>query len=81
MSKTLHLLYFARLREERGLSAETVQTSAATVAALYAELQQRHGFTLAPGSLRAAVNERFCAWDVPLAGGETVAFIQPVAGG
>jgi molybdopterin synthase sulfur carrier subunit len=31
--------------------------------------------------LKVAVNEEFAAWDQPLAGGDRVVFIPPVAGG
>ena len=37
--------YFAILREQRGRSAETLVTAAATPEALYAELRARHGLT------------------------------------
>ena len=54
---TLHVQYFAILREQRGLSAETVVTAAASPATLYDELRARHGFTLPADRVRAAVND------------------------
>jgi molybdopterin converting factor subunit 1 len=78
---TLHLQYFAKLREERGTASETVQSAAATPAELYAELQRAHGLTAGRQSLRVAVNETFADWEQALADGDTVVFIQPVAGG
>lgn len=77
----LHLQYFALLREQRGLTAETVETAAATPAELYDELRARHGFTLPGDRVRAAVNGAFVAADAPLKAGDTVVFIPPVAGG
>ena len=56
MTKTIHVEYFALLREQRGLSAETVSTSAVTVADFYAELQKRHPFTLPTDRLRAKLS-------------------------
>jgi hypothetical protein len=43
---TLRLHYYALLREQAGRSSESVDTTAATPAALYAELAARHGFRL-----------------------------------
>jgi molybdopterin synthase sulfur carrier subunit len=79
--KTLRVLYFAMLREQRGLSAETLATAAATAAELYAELRARHHFTLPAESLRAALNEEFAPWTAELRDGDVVAFIPPVSGG
>ena len=52
-----------------------------TAAELYAELQQRHPFQLAPAQLKVAVNSEFGDWQTPLKHGDTVVFIPPVAGG
>lgn len=77
----VRLQYFALLREEAGRQSETVDTAAATPAALYAELAARHGFRLPVGQLRVAVNAAFSDWDRPLRDGDEVVFIPPVAGG
>lgn len=81
MSKTIQLEYFAILREQRGLARETLATSAATAADLYAELSARHQFTLPADRVRAAINDEFVAWSAPLSDGQRVVFIPPVAGG
>jgi molybdopterin converting factor subunit 1 len=83
MAETIEITvrYFAVLREQRGLTVETIATGAATPAALYAELQARHGFKLTPALVRAAVNDAFAPMDRRLAAGDTVVFIPPVAGG
>ncbi len=73
--------YFARLRELRGSSGEDCNTEAPTLAALYDELDKRHGFGLARDHLRAAVNDEFAEWDRALHEGDRVVFIPPVAGG
>ncbi len=78
---TVHLEYFAILREQRGLARETLATTAATPAELYAELRARHGFTLPRDRVRAAVNDEFVAATAPLREGDRVVFIPPVAGG
>jgi molybdopterin converting factor small subunit len=44
-------------------------------------LAARYGFTLAEGSLKVAINTEFANWSQPLAAGDTVVFIPPVAGG
>jgi molybdopterin converting factor subunit 1 len=77
----LQLQYYALLREEAGRQSETVETSATTPAALYAELARRHGFRLPASQLKVAVNSAFTDWDRPLRDGDEVVFIPPVAGG
>jgi len=81
MSRTVHVQYFAILREQRGLSEEKLATAAATPAALYEELRGRYGFSLPGDRVRAAVNDAFVAGDAVLREGDRVVFIPPVAGG
>ena len=78
---TVRIQYFAILREQRGLTEETLATSAATPGALYDELRARHKFTLPGDRIRAAVNDTFVASAAPLRDGDRVVFIPPVAGG
>jgi molybdopterin-guanine dinucleotide biosynthesis protein A len=80
-SRTVRVQYYAILREQAGRSDETLDTSAATPAELYAELRQRHPFQLAPEQLKVALNAEFADWQAPLKHGDTVVFIPPVAGG
>ena len=77
----VHVQYFAILREQRGATDETLETEAATPAALYDQLRARHGFTLPGARIRAAVNDEFVAATAPLRDGDRVVFIPPVAGG
>jgi molybdopterin converting factor subunit 1 len=77
----LHVRYFALLREQAGRSTEELETEALTPQQLYQQLQHRRGFTLEPQLLRVAVNDEFGDWHAPLADGDTVAFLPPVAGG
>ena len=73
--------YYAILREQAGRSEESVTTSARTPLDLYGELQRRHPFSLGAESLRVAINAEFSEWSQPLAEGDAVVFIPPVAGG
>ncbi len=77
----LKIQYYALMREQAGRSEETVETSAATAADLYGELQARHGFTLSREQLKVAVNSEFSTWSRKLVSGDAVVFIPPVAGG
>jgi molybdopterin converting factor subunit 1 len=77
----IEVRYFAVLRERAGTGRETVQTAATTAAGLYAELAARHDFGLPQAMLRVAVNDEFADWSQPLAPGDRVVFIPPVAGG
>ncbi len=79
--KTVHLQYFALLREQRGLASETLATSAATAADLYNEVRARHNFSLPSDRLRVAIDNEFAPWSTPLADGARIVFIPPVAGG
>ena len=78
---TLNIRYYALMREQAGRSEEKLDTSAATPAELYTELSARHGFTLSKEQLKVAVNGEFSEWSYPLAAGDAVVFIPPVAGG
>jgi molybdopterin-guanine dinucleotide biosynthesis protein A len=80
-SKLISIQYFAALREQAGLPEERVQTRAHTPAELYAELRESHRFSLPIESLRVAVNNEFGDWAQPLADGDVVVFLPPVAGG
>lgn len=73
--------YFAAFREQSGLNEEAVATDAPTAAALFEELRQRHGFTMEAAMVRVAVNQEFRPMDAPLADGDEVVFVPPVAGG
>jgi molybdopterin converting factor subunit 1 len=73
--------YFALLREQAGRRDEAVVTRAATPRELFSELAARHRFTLGTEHLKVAVNTEFSDWSRPLAAGDTVVFIPPVAGG
>ena len=79
--RRLRLRYFAVLREQAGRAEEERESCAATPAELYAELKAEKTFTLEPDALRVAVNGDFVAFDSPLADGDEVVFIPPVAGG
>ena len=77
----IEIQYFAVLRERAGTSREMVSTTAATAADLYDELAVRHAFGLPRAMLRVAVNDEFAEWSRPLAAGDRVVVIPPVAGG
>jgi molybdopterin converting factor subunit 1 len=79
--KNLTVQYYALLREQAGRREEALRSSAPTPRELYAELAQRYPFTLAPDMLRVAINAEFGEWSTPLADGDAVVFIPPVAGG
>ena len=81
MKKSVHVSYFAILREQRGLGTEEVSTDAATAADLYEELRARHGFTLPGSRVRVAVNDDFQPWAFAVRDGDSLAVLPPVAGG
>ncbi|WP_435166065.1 molybdopterin converting factor subunit 1 [Falsirhodobacter sp. 1013] len=81
----IDILYFAWVRERIGLPKERVETQAATVADLVAELREREErYALAfadTSALRVAVDQDLADFDAPLAGVREVAFFPPMTGG
>lgn len=80
-TRRITVKFFALLREQAGCREATLDTAASTPAALYSELMQTCGLKIPPGILTFAVNECYVPADTPLATGDRVAFIPPVAGG
>lgn len=79
--KSVRVMYFAKLREARGVSEEMIHTLACTAAGLYEEIRFRYRLPLEIDSLRVAINGEFADWKTRLADGHEVVFIPPVAGG
>jgi len=81
----VEVLYFAWVRERIGLPRERVDTTAATVTDLIAELMAREDrYALAFSdlkSLRVALDQKLSSFDAPLAGVREVAFFPPMTGG
>jgi len=81
----LDVLYFAWVRERIGLPKERVETEAATVADLVAELvarEERYAAAFADVSaLRVALDQELAEFSAPLAGVREVAFFPPMTGG
>jgi molybdopterin converting factor subunit 1 len=77
----INIQYYAILREQSGRSTESLETRAATPAALYEELARRYPFTLQQDQLKVAVNGEFADFARKLRAGDAVVFIPPVAGG
>lgn len=78
---SLKIRYFAVFREQSGMGSEVIDSAAATPEELYAELRERNGFSLDPKLVRVAVNGTYVPMDSPLAAGDEVVLIPPVAGG
>ena len=81
----MNVLYFSWLRERIGIPREQVETSAATVADLVAELRLREErYELAFSdltALRVAVDQKLTDFDAPLDGVREIAFFPPMTGG
>ena len=79
------VLYFAWLRERIGAPREVIETEAATVTDLIADLSARsEGHALAFAdlvSLRVAVDQELTDFSASLAGAREVAFFPPMTGG
>lgn len=81
----MDVLYFAWVRERIGLPRECIDTQAATVSDLVAELrgrEERYAAAFADlGALRVAIDQELSDFDAPLAGAREVAFFPPMTGG
>lgn len=81
----MDVLYFAWVRERIGLPRERVETQAATVNDLVAELrgrEERYDAAFADTkALRVALDQVLSDFDAPLAGVREVAFFPPMTGG
>ena len=81
----IEILYFAWLRERIGTNRERLETGAATVADLVAELESRsegHALAFADKiSLRVALDQEMADFAASLAGVREVAFFPPMTGG
>ena len=81
----MDILYFAWVRERIGLPRERIETGAATVRDLVAELvarEERYAVAFSDlEALRVAVDQELRDFDAPLAGAREVAFFPPMTGG
>ncbi len=81
----IDVLYFAWVRERIGLPRERLETSAATVADLVAELMAREDRYAAAfadvSALRVALDQELASFAAPLKGVREVAFFPPMTGG
>jgi len=85
--RTIHVLYFAWLRERIGRSQEALELpeTVASVETLMTWLCERgdnyrRAFAV-PGVVRCAVNQVFATADTEISNGDEVAFFPPVTGG
>ncbi len=82
---SIDVVYFAWVRERIGVPRETVETDAATVADLVAELRAREDrYDLAfsdVSAVRVALDQNLSDFDAALAGVREVAFFPPMTGG
>ena len=79
--KKITINYFAKLRDERGLSSEVIETEANNSLDLYQILKEKYNLSLSIKSLKVAINDEFCDWNDELKDNDNIVFIPPVAGG
>lgn len=76
------ILYFAAVRELVGKDEEQIDVDAKTIGELAAFLPTQHASLAGRlASVRFARNETFARNDEPIAEGDVIALIPPVAGG
>ncbi|HMO04048.1 MAG TPA: MoaD/ThiS family protein [Kiritimatiellia bacterium] len=79
--KTVHLEYVAMVRETVGKPRESLPTTAADLAGLYADLAARYQLPWSREALRPALNDRIVAWDTSIAHDDRILFLPPSSGG
>jgi len=79
--KSIHIQYFAVLRDLTKVDEEQRETNAETALELYEEVRQVFGFDFDSINLRVAVNDSFSEWDYKLKDGDKLVFLPPVSGG
>lgn len=77
----IKILYFASLREQRGLSSENIKTDCQTALELWKSLAEEHKLKMELNFLKVAVNEEYVDFSYQLQNGDQIVFIPPVAGG
>jgi molybdopterin synthase sulfur carrier subunit len=81
----IRVLYFAWIRERIGMPGEELDSKAADVAGLVAELRLREPRYAAAfadmDSVRVAVDQQMATLQAPLEGVREVAFFPPMTGG
>jgi molybdopterin converting factor subunit 1 len=80
--ETIHIRYFAQLREQADKSLESISLlPAETPSLIYDRLTVLYGFSLPFTAMRVAVNDEFVPANYCLKNGDHLAFIPPVSGG
>lgn len=78
---TVRVRYFAILRDRRGLAEESVVIESTTAREFADHLTRTYRLGLPASLVRVAVNGEFVVDTHPLADGDEVVLIPPVAGG
>lgn len=79
--KTVEVRYFAAFRDATGVGAETVQSFATTLEALFEERVAAHQGLHPESAAKVALNDRLVDWGSGFEDGDEVLFFPPVAGG
>lgn len=77
----LKIRYFANLREEANKAEETIETAVATAQDVYFELKAKYNFSLDANFVKLSLNQKYADLNSPIAEGDELVFIPPVAGG
>lgn len=79
--KAVNVLYFASLREQRGVSSENVLTDCHTALELWQKISQDYQLKMDLAILKVAANDEYVDFNYQLREGDQIVFIPPVAGG
>ncbi len=79
--REIKILYFASLREQRGVSSEQLKTECSTALDLWKHLAHDHQLKMSLDILKVAANDEYVDFNYLIQDGDQIVFIPPVAGG
>lgn len=81
LGKEITIVYYAIMREIRGVSSEVFTSKSDTVSQLYDELKKIYRFPFTKQNLKVAIGSSFVNWSYKVYNKDKITFVPPVAGG
>jgi molybdopterin converting factor small subunit len=79
--KKVTVCYFSLVGSRRGIQTQEYETQATTARELLHEIQAGNLIVLNTNIVKAAINNEFVEWDVPIHDGDHITLLSPFSGG